>query len=149
MTRYWIEFPPEAALFDQRTHEPARDESGRPARLDGAEFLGRLWDNPLWNRGYKEGSAQAIIIAAHAESPEGFWLDEEPFKLLREACEKPCCQFGQQVFPGIGFNPRFASQVAPFFASVLEAPTEAQKKRAESAAAEAVKTKPKMAEEAA
>lgn len=138
MTRYWIEFPPTKLMTDPKTCEPARDERGRPAVLDGAEFLGRVWDNPMWNRGYKEGSAQAVIMAAHAAAPDGFWLDEETFKFLREACDKPTHQLGPQVFPGIGFNPRFASHVAPFLAAVLEAPTEAQKKRAEDQAREKV-----------
>jgi len=142
MSRRWIEFPDAVKFYDPFTKKPVmekqEDGTEKQAELDFKGFMNILMSNPIWNEGYKQGSAQDSIMSAFEEAWEkapGFWVSDEDFKFL-----EPCATNPQQVIivggqghtvKGFGRHPTMARQYVPMQESVIRAKTESEKKKAD------------------
>lgn len=128
--RYWIEFPAQINLIDPIT---GGDLLKGPFTM--GTFLTQIWHNPIWNESFAAACAQSSIKEAYEQAVAGYedkknalgmLLDEDIWKMLKLACEKPRFQVGQTIYAGIGYHPLVASQIVPFQAAVINALTEAQ-----------------------
>ncbi len=94
--------------------------------MEFSHFVELLFNNPLWNEGYKRAIAQATIAKALKTALESgektLLLAEEDWTLLKQAVESPKTAVGvNQVEIGYGTNPSAVRHLVPFMEAILDA----------------------------
>lgn len=136
----WIEFVPNTELKNPDTGETLLDkDTGKPVVITMEIFMKKLMANPLWNDGWNQAQAQDEIMKDFGMSQRagatGMWVAEEHFPFLEQAAKNPrfviVGAMGSTSQTGFGFHPAMSRQFVPFQASIVNAKTEADKKKFE------------------